>query len=78
MFKGLRDVYYLKENYSDINNTNSYLDEYKDRITKLEVPDTKEMGYLTTDTNKEKIPMIRTDLNDIFVIESIDDIKVVK
>ena len=37
-----------------------------------------EIGYITVDKVEDKKPIVKTDLNDIFVIEAKDNIKVIK
>ena len=72
------DVYYLEENYDNLANTEEYLNNFKKKLTVIYVPTVEEIGYMTTDSNEEKIPIIRTDLKDIFVIKDSKKIEVLK
>lgn len=72
------DVYYLEENYDSLANTEEYLNNFKKKLTVIYVPTVEEIGYMTTDSNDEKIPIIRTDLKDIFVIKDSKKIEVLK
>ena len=61
-----------------IANTEEYLNNFKKKLTVIYVPTVEEIGYMTTDSNDEKIPIIRTDLKDIFVIKDSKKIEVLK
>ena len=72
------DILYIKDNYVSFDNTNNYLLDYKNKIEKLDLPFVMEIGYITVDKVEDKKPIVKTDLNDIFVIEAKDNIKVIK
>lgn len=71
-------ILYLKENYTDLENTEEYMDKIKDKLKTVDVPTVKELGYMTTENEEDKLPIFRTDLDDIFVIKNEKKVDVLK
>lgn len=72
------NAYYVKEYYNKIDNTNDFLETFKKNIKQLDVPEVSEIGYITSEDTTEKLPIVKSTINDIFVIETNKDIKVIK
>ena len=66
---------YLTGNYSDLPDL-SYIESLKDNFKELEVPEFNSEGYITIGDSYEKIPFIKNDINQVFVIKDKDNIEI--
>lgn len=67
---------YLKIDKNKMIDDNKYLDKLKKSIKEIVVPEVKEIGYIYINDGEEIYPIIKSNLDDIFIIEDEENIDV--
>ena len=71
-------VIYLEINEESLSNAEEYFSELKLNMIELMTPDVEEIGYIHLLNKEKNYPLIRTDLDDIYIVKDKDNIEKLK
>ena len=71
-------IMYLEINEESLSNDEKYFSELKSNMIELMTPDIEEIGYIHLTDKEKNYPLIRTDLDDIYIVKDKNNIEKLK
>ena len=78
-YSGAEDyIYYVKLLKIKMENSKSYLETVKENFVKIDLPDLKDIGYVTFDKDELRYPYFKTKGNEELFIDAAEKLYVIK